>query len=376
MTNCVVFHELECDNGKVIAVATLNSPKSLNALSGAMIDLLFPQLVQWQNDDRVALVVLQGEGEKAFCAGGDVVHLHSEMAASVGEYSPSIQQYFEKEYTLDYLIHRYKKPIVSWGNGIIMGGGLGLHVGASHRVVTETARIAMPEISIGLFPDVGATWFLNRMPEGCGLFLGLTGASVNAADAKFIGIADSFVRHEYKSIFFEQLKTISWGDTVSLNREKLNGVLRELELKSGALPSGQVKPNHELIKNLTAADNLLEIVNNICDYQTEDKWLSRAQNTLRHGSPLSAQLVYRQLNAGHSLDLAQCFAIELTMAVKSGQFGEFAEGVRALLIDKDNQPQWRFSSVDQVPMETVNWFFTPLWLDESHPLKNLHNLGA
>lgn len=116
------------------------------------------------------------------------------MKSHPGEYAPAIEDYFTREYKLDYLIHTFNKPFIVWGNGIVMGGGLGMMVGASHRVVTESSRIAMPEISIGLYPDVGGTFFLNKMPDNCGLFLGLTGASINAADAKYTGLADFFIQ--------------------------------------------------------------------------------------------------------------------------------------------------------------------------------------
>nr|MBL0709515.1 enoyl-CoA hydratase/isomerase family protein [Colwellia sp.] len=164
MSQVVTFQELDCNNGKKIAVATLNSPRSLNALSGNMIDLLYPQLKIWQSQTNIVAVFLKGEGDKAVCAGGDIEHMYDDMKASKGEFSPGIEEYFTKEYQLDYLIHPFNKPFIVWGNGIVMGGGLGMMAGGSHRVVTENSRIAMPEVSIGLYPDVGGSYFLNRMP--------------------------------------------------------------------------------------------------------------------------------------------------------------------------------------------------------------------
>ena len=135
-----------------------------------MIDELFPQLTEWQQRADIAMVLLQGSIEKAFCAGGDIVKLYQEMKTHPNEYSEEVESYFAREYQLDYLIHTFGKPFMVWGSGIVMGGGLGMMVGASHRIVTENSRIAMPEISIGLYPDVGGTHFLNKMPENCGLF--------------------------------------------------------------------------------------------------------------------------------------------------------------------------------------------------------------
>jgi len=202
-----------------------------------MVALLYPKLVTWQQQQNIAAVFLQGQGDKAFCAGGDIVHLYSAMknsamtnSASAGniadklkednKFAPEIEDYFTQEYQLDFLIHTFNKPFIVWGSGIVMGGGLGMLVGASHRVVTESSRIAMPEISIGLFPDVGASYFLNKMPSGCGLFLALIGATINAADAKYCQLADYFVEQEHKDNLLTELKMINWGETVPLNHDK------------------------------------------------------------------------------------------------------------------------------------------------------------
>ncbi|NMP33435.1 enoyl-CoA hydratase/isomerase family protein [Thalassotalea sp. M1531] len=372
MSDVVIFETLECENGKKIGIATLNSEKSLNALSGDMIDALFPQLSLWKEDENIALVLLQGAGEKSFCAGGDIVKLYNEMKSHPGDYAPAIEDYFTKEYKLDYLIHTFNKPFIVWGNGIVMGGGLGMMVGASHRVVTETSRIAMPEISIGLYPDVGGTYFLNKMPESCGLFLGLTGASINASDAKYTGLADFFMLAEKKSVFVEQLKSVNWGNTVALNHDKLNDLMHEHELMSNAqLPVSHVRANKALIEHVTAGDDFADIVNAIVTCEVEDKWFNRAQKSLKHGSAISGHLVYRQLVQGKSLSLAECFRLELGLSVKCGQYGEFFEGVRALLIDKDNNPSWKYSSIAEVDEEVIDWFFTSKWSADEHPLAQL-----
>ena len=369
MTQVVTFQEIDCDNGKKIAIATLNSPRSLNALSGEMIDLLYPKLKEWQTQNDIVAVFLQGEGEKAFCAGGDIVHMYNEMQQYKGEFSPGIEEYFTKEYQLDYLIHTFEKPVIVWGNGIVMGGGLGLMVGGSHRVVTENSRIAMPEISIGLYPDVGGSYFLNRMPDNCGLFLGLTGASINAADAKYCHLADYFVVNDNKESFIKQLTQINWQESVAANHESLSALLISFEQDSSSnLPAAKLVEHKLLIEQVTAFDNLNEIVTAILSAECEDKWFSRAQKSLNHGSALSAALAYQQLHYGKSLSLADCFRMELTLSVKSGQFGEFVEGVRALLIDKDNAPKWHFDSVEMVDKKVVDWFFESQWVQEQHPL--------
>ena len=387
MTDVVLFQEVDCDNGKKIGVITLNSPKSLNALSGDMIALLYPKLMTWQKQQNIAAVFLQGEGEKAFCAGGDIVHLYNAMKSnhsqasetspnpaltSDNDFAPEIEDYFTKEYQLDYLIHTFNKPFIVWGSGIVMGGGLGMLVGASHRVVTESSRIAMPEISIGLFPDVGGSYFLNKMPNGCGLFLALTGASINAADAKYCHLADYFVEQEHKDNFLSQLKVINWGETVPLNHDKVSQLLQEFDQGSASkLPVSPLREHQQLISELTDKQNLPNIISAILSIVTEEKWLGRAQKSLKNGSALSAQLAYSQLEQGKGMSLADCFRMELNLAVKSGHFGEFHEGVRALLIDKDNSPKWQYQSVELIDTEVIDWFFDSKWSKEAHPLAQL-----
>ena len=373
MSDCVLFRELESVSDKKIGVATLNSEKSLNALSLSMIELLTPKLQEWQSREDIAMVLLEGAGDKAFCAGGDVVDLyHASVNAGKGNFAPEVESFFTQEYELDYLIHTFQKPILLWGHGIVMGGGLGLMAGASHRVVTETSRIAMPEISIGLYPDVGGTYFLNRMPDGCGLFLGLSGASINAIDAMYVHLADHCLLSENKQALIEQLLSTKWGDTLALNHDKLTDVLIGFETKDKPqMPSGNISNHKELINSLANCERVESAVVNILDEQSEDKWLTRAQASLAHGSMLSAHIAHKQLEVGKSLSLADCFKMELGVSVQCAANGEFTEGVRALLIDKDRTPKWMFDTVHDVDNKTLDTMFTSPWDENNHPLKNL-----
>ena len=386
MTDVVQFEEMVCDNGKIIAVATLNAPKSLNALSGDMIALLYLKLLQWQQQGNIVAVFLQGSGDKAFCAGGDIVHLYQAMKSEAmhldkGEKAtadPSensaalIENYFTKEYQLDFLIHQFKKPFIVWGHGIVMGGGLGLLSGASHRVVTEKSRIAMPEISIGLFPDVGASYFLNQMPSGNGLFLALTGASINACDAKFCQLADVFITHSNKETVLAQLCQVNWSDSIPSNHMLLSTLLIKVEQAClSQIPDSELINHQVLIQSLVNLKSVELVYDAIVENDIDDKWFNRAQKSLMSGSALSAHIAYRQLGAGKNLSLADCFRMELNLAVNSGFFGEFAEGVRALLIDKDSNPSWRFDSIMQVEESVVDWFFEPRWQGTEHPLVHL-----
>ncbi len=373
----VLFDTLQAENGKQIGVATLNSEKSLNALSLAMVELLLPQMQLWKDDSQIAMVVLQGAGDKAFCAGGDIRDLYHSMKQQPGEFQPYVQDFFSKEYHLDYLIHTFEKPVLVWGNGIVMGGGLGLMAGASHRVVTATSRIAMPEMAIGLYPDVGGSWFLNRMPAGCGLFLGLTGASINAADAKFIDLADHFIPHDKKSTVLSGLQQVRWGNTVALNHQKLSDLLLQLEQQSlNQQPASLVRLHQHSIAGLAELGSLPSTMDAIMAMPGDDAWLHKAKTSLQYGSPITAHIVYRLLQLGQSKILADSFRLELGLSVQCGRLGEFTEGVRALLIDKDQQPKWLYPDVASVPVTVIDELFNSPWEASEHPLQALGRVKA
>ncbi|MCQ8876699.1 enoyl-CoA hydratase/isomerase family protein [Pseudoalteromonas shioyasakiensis] len=365
----VLFETAMTSDGLSIGIATLNAPKSLNALNFDMIKLLAPQLQAWADDSAIAMVIIKGAGEKAFCAGGDVVSLHTAMKC--GEPANLIEDFFTQEYRLDHLIHCYEKPILVWGNGIVMGGGLGLMAGASHRVVTETSRIAMPELTIGLYPDVGGSYFLHKMPEQVGLFLGLTAASMNCDDVLFVSLADHFIKADKFDTLLAQLVECKWGKTASLNHEKLTRLLTDLNNLSGRMPNGNIKAHLAAIQKLGQCTSLQAKVDYILGLETEDKWLIRAKKSLQHGCPLSCALVERQLATSKGKSLGECFQMELAMSVRCGEVGEFQEGVRALLIDKDGAPNWQFQSIAEIPAQLIASFFTPRWTAQTHPLKQL-----
>jgi enoyl-CoA hydratase/carnithine racemase len=362
----VLFNEVATQSGHKIAIATLNVERALNALNLEMIELLTPQLAAWQADDEVALIVLQGAGDKAFCAGGDVVSLYKAMEQ--GDPDNYIEQFFTLEYQLDYAISQSETPVLVWGSGIIMGGGLGLMVGASHRIVTETSRIAMPEITIGLYPDVGGSYFLNKMPQEVGLFLGLTGASINATDALTVKLADHFLDNAQKDVLTELLVNTNWSDDSNENSVTLSKLLVELSQSATQMPQSNIAAYSELFQTMAKHSALNDKVASILTYQSDDKWLSKAQASLKAGSPISAHLVFEQLKRAAGLSLKECFMMELGLSVQCGRFGEFQEGVRALLIDKDLSPSWRFNDIEAVTDEVLAFFFTPLWQANEHPL--------
>jgi enoyl-CoA hydratase/carnithine racemase len=373
----VNFSEKLTANGKIIAIAELNAPKSLNALSLPMILLLTEQLKVWQNNDAIAVVVLKGAGDKAFCAGGDVVslyhHFKNENFPISDEtiVSSKALDFFQHEYQLDQLIHSFKKPILAWTNGYVMGGGVGLMAGASHKVSTEKTLMAMPEVTIGLYPDVGASWFLNKMPNNIGLFLGLTGSMFNGVDAKLLGLADYLIASDKLGVIEKKLIDTDWEDKNN-NHQLLHDTLAELSIKVSDQPETLIVKHETVIAGLTRSDNIAEIYQAIldCDLSvfnektTDDKWLQQAQTKIQNGSPLSCALIYQQLKRSKEYTLAQCFESELNLSLRCCQQTEFSEGVRALLVDKDKKPQWRYNNVNDIDHKIIKWFFKPLTINK------------
>lgn len=369
-TQNVVFQTLATASGKLVGVVTLNVEKALNALDLDMVRAMTVQLNLWKKDPLIACVVLDGSGEKAFCAGGDVRALYHASVAAKGQVTEVAKVFFEEEYRLDYLLHTFGKPVLVWGDGIVMGGGLGLMAGASHRVVTETSRIAMPEVTIGLYPDVGGSYFLNRMPGKMGLFLGITAYQMNAADACYVGLADHYLNRDDKELMFDAMATLDWSDTPALNHQRLDSMINELSNQVD-IPKGDslLAESQEIIDRLMAG-SLTDIVSRMSTLSTDEAWLNKACSTMLAGSPISWHLAYIQTQLGTKLSLAQCFKWELTVSVNTCAKGDFCEGVRALLIDKDRQPKWQFADVQSVPNSVIEDILTSPW-GEEHPLSQL-----
>jgi len=375
----VLFNELNCTNGMRIGVATLNAPKTLNGLSLEMTRLLANQIELWATDPAIACLILKGAGDRAFCAGGDLHALHHSMLSNVGKAAIENSHagtFFAEEYALDYRLHTFPKPILVWGDGIVMGGGMGLMMGASHRVVTETSRLAMPEISIGLFPDVGGTWMLNRLPGKTGLFMGLTGAQIGAADALFAGMADYHLARETWPALLEQLSNQPWSQSGAqsnnTNDALLDGVLAKLST-TPAIAMGPLQQHLSLIHTCCAGSDLNKIVAALVALsEHSDPWLQRAAKTLAAGSPGSARLTYTLLKRVKHLSLADAYRFEWVAGLMCASHGDFAEGIRALLIDKDKQPKWNPATLNEATEAWVEKFFTLPFAVEQHPL---HRLG-
>ena len=370
----VLFEERAAGNDTRIGIATLNAPRTLNGFSLPMAHLLQRQLSAWADDAGIALVVLQGAGEKAFCAGGDLHSLYKAMRAYTGQGCSDVRdnayaaEFFAVEYRVDHFIHTYPKPILCWGHGIVMGGGLGLMSGASHRVVSERSRLAFPEISVGLFPDVGGSWLLNQVPGHGGLFLALTAAPLNAGDAIYAGLADLHIAEERRSAVFDALLQVAWGDDAHDNHTRLGHLLQSF---ASDAPTGPLLANAALIDTLCEGDDLATIIERIAGLQTDDAWLQGAQKTQAAGSPGAARLAFELHRRAAGGSLADAYRLEYIAGLHCAAHGDFAEGIRALLIDKDRTPRWHPPHLADATPQWAAAFFVSPWPADQHPLADL-----
>src|SRR5919197_1455615 len=357
----VIATEKPSDQFK-LGFLTLHNPGSLNALDLDMFAAIERKLREWRGRDNIACIVLHADSDRAFCAGGDVKALamalerHGTVAA---------REFFSAEYFVDYLIHIYPKPILCWADGITMGGGIGIMNGASYRVVTERSTLAMPEVAIGLFPDVGATFFLNRLPAGLGLFLGLTGARFDGSDATAIGMADGFIRAEKKAEIFAGLMRLSWTTDSQTNKEALRSYLTTVTEPEAAGKS-ELLMRLDAIRNLILKATIEEIDGAFRSWHGADRWIKSAIDGYVTGSPTSAKTTFRQLVDGKELSVKEVFLREWNLALNLSRRSDFREGVRALLIDKDQRPRWNPPALAAVRDEEIDGFFS-----QSHGEPNL-----
>jgi len=356
-------------DGARIGIATLDSPKALNALTLPMIEMLDKQLREWACDPGVVCVLLRGNGAKAFCAGGDVRGLVNACREHPGSVPPLAARFFAAEYRLDYRLHTYPKPLLCWGHGHVLGGGMGLLQGASVRIVTPSSRLAMPEISIGLYPDVGASWFLARLPGKLGLFLGLTGAPINARDALDLDLADRFLGEQQQEALIEELLQLNWQEQTRL---QLNSLLKAEQHRACAqLPEAQWLPRRAVIDEVLDVADPVAAWRALCGLRRHaDPVLAEAGKRLHDGCPLTGHLVWEQIRRARHLSLAQVLQMEYAMSLNCCRHPEFSEGVRARLLDKDNQPRWHWPDIAQVPAAVVEAHFSKAW-EGRHPLADL-----
>ena len=357
---------------KRVAIATLVRERPLNGLLLETIDELTREISAWLADDSIACIVLDSSSARAFCAGADITALYRAIREADGGACAYAETFFLNEYKLDYMLHAATKPVVVWGNGIVMGGGLGLLGGCSHRIGTSSTRIAMPEITIGLFPDAGGTKFLSDLPDHLGLFLGLTGFQLSAADGLGLGLLDIIVDAENKEEIFEGLASLPW---VSGERENARLVTRLLDRYRSpeTLPTNLLTHRarvSKLMQSCLDADNFFSVFDSAEDFGDEN--LDAAIATYRKGCPTTARVFLEQMRRAEGMSLGDMFRMELVIAYQCIRHEDFPEGVRALLIDKDRNPNWTYKSALVVPDSHVEAHFVPTW-SGTHLLAMLGN---
>jgi enoyl-CoA hydratase/carnithine racemase len=346
-----------------IAVLTLNRPAALNALSLGMVLALRRELAAHAADTQVHAVLLQGAGGKAFCAGGDIRALYD----ATKELAPAPSEFLVAEYPLDYWLYAYPKPHMVLMDGITMGGGMGLAQGSTLRIVGDRTRMAMPEVGIGFFPDVGGSYFLSRLPGALGMYLALTGAQIRAADALYCGLADAYWPAGAVASLTNDLAALSWSHDPAAD---LRRFIAARATAAAEPPLRALRPaidEHFALPTVGAILASLE-----ADTRPEyADWANQTARLMRTRSPTMLVVTLRQLQRGRHMTLADCFRMELTMAQQCFQQSDFPEGVRSVIIDKDNAPRWSPNRIEDVSDAMVDEFFRDRWAAADHPLAHL-----
>ncbi|XP_064644379.1 3-hydroxyisobutyryl-CoA hydrolase, mitochondrial-like isoform X2 [Lineus longissimus] len=337
-------------------VITLNRPKALNALNLSMIRTIYPQLKAWEDDPAMKMIMIKGAGNRAFCAGGDIVAVTE--AGKVGD--PLSQHFFKEEYILNNAIGTLHIPFVALINGITMGGGVGLSVHGSFRVATEKTLFAMPETDIGLFPDVGGSYFLPRLGGKLGVFLALTGFRLKGLDVQKAGVATHYVKSEMVPIIEKELLDLEFPDTGDI-AHILDRYQKETLTKDGDADF-ILKPRMEKINKLFKGDRMEDIFTQL--EQDGSEWALSQLALLKKMSPTSMKVTLRQINEGGRLSLQDCFQMEYRLSQRFMEDKDFYEGVRAVLLDKDKKPKWNPDTIKDVSDDHVSHYFSPLPSDQ------------
>ena len=338
-----VFFEVK----ESLGLITLNRPKALNALTLSMVRKIHSKLKEWENDSSIKYVLIKAQGERAFCAGGDIRALHDWGKNNEDE----AIGFYREEYTLNQYIKRYPKPYISLVNGIVMGGGVGLSVHGSHRIAGENYSFAMPETGIGLFPDVGGSFFLSRLKYEAGTYLALTGSRIKAADAIFLQTATNFVKSENFSSIINDLS---------------KGERDPGDIITSYSSSPDEKSEFEMISDFSLknfkGNTIEEIIDNLKNNNSD--LATKILSIIGTKSPTSLKVALRSLQLGKKNSFEDCMKMEFRMVNKVMNDHDFYEGVRALIIDKDNKPSWSPKSIEDVEDSFVDEFFHSLTENE------------
>ncbi|MDI9259127.1 enoyl-CoA hydratase/isomerase family protein [Alicyclobacillus sendaiensis] len=336
-----------------VAWLGLNRPKQLNALSLEMIRLLRRHLDEVALDPSVEIVVLYGEGDRAFCAGGDIRALYD---AKDEPNLDTASAFFSEEYALDDRVARFPKPVVALWDGIVMGGGVGLTYGAAWKIATDRTRFAMPETGIGFFPDVGMCHALSRMEGGLGVYLALTGESVGADVLLAAGLANGWLPSGERPSFEAELARRGEQGEAAEDIQRFLGA----RLAAHRQPSADAADFLRRVKVYFDAPSLADIVARLREGASGDPFAAQSLEILRQRSPLSLAVTFEALRRARSATYREVLETDLVLALQFIRRGDFLEGVRAQLVDKDRRPKWRHADLASVAPEEVEAFFEPI----------------
>lgn len=350
-----------------IGCITLDRPKALNSLSLQMIRSITETLLAWRADAGIRAVLIRSSSEKAFCAGGDIRFFYDVGTATPRGGSALLEDFFTEEYALNHLIHHYPKPYLALMDGVVMGGGMGVaQAGPASRlrIVTERTKMAMPEVNIGLFPDVGGGYFLSRCPGQLGTYLGLTGEIITAADALHAGLADIFVPSAQLPLLTAQLLA---GDHIDVR-----AAVRDFAAGFSAAIGPDASPlatNRAAIDRHFAQDTVPAIIQSLA--LDDSPFAQKTLAVMQKRSPLMMCVTLEHIRRSAALSVADCLRMERSMVRHCFEHGEVMEGVRALVVDKDNAPQWNPATLADVTPDMIAGFFAPVWPPHAHPLRSL-----
>lgn len=339
-----------------IGIITLNRNEALNAINYEMFTVLHDYITQWEEDPNIDAVVIKSNNEKAFCAGGDIKSLYNYRQNHKGQEAlPKFRQFFWDEYALNRMIHHYKKPYIALINGIAMGGGLGVSMHGSHRIVSEDVRLAMPETAIGFFPDVGSSYLFAQTPGYLGMFLGVTGWHMNAADAVYAGIATHFMPKEHFDTFLEALIKV---DTAGRAEEVIFELLDMFA--GGEIPMlSELQKNRDVIDSCFSENGLENILTQLQLHK--NTWAYKVLDKIEELSPLSLRVTYELLKLAPKKDFDFLSHLDFILSQNFVRSSEFFEGIRAKLIDKDGDPSWQYKNIQDVPDNVVADFFKEVY---------------
>lgn len=340
-----------------LATLTINRPQALNALTLANYRRFAPALAAWAKDPSVHAVVVRGAGGRVFCAGGDVRAVY-EAGRGIGGDPNLTSVFFREEYELIRHIHRFPKPYIAIVDGITMGGGAGISVNGAYRIATERTLFAMPETAIGLFPDVGATRFLNRCPAHVGRYLGLTGARLRSADTLYCGFATHVVAPDRTDALVAALGRTNWE--AGSERGQVEAILGGFATDPGAAPLAALRPAIDRCFDGGSVEAILDALAAAAAGGAQAGWAAETRAALLTKSPTSLKITLRQLAVGRDYDLDQALALEYRLTQHMMAAHDFYEGVRAMLIDKDQQPHWRPGTLAEVSAGMVDAYFRPI----------------